>query len=433
MALNTANGKEVAVTDWSGGRFGGPNPVGGPDRRGQDGPSGSAPHRPSTPGQADRWAPGPSSARGPWPAQPPQPTEWKPQPQPWQPPPTGGGQPPAGPPAFGQPFGLPPGPPRKSRKPLFITLAAGGAVIVVVAIVLVITLAGGTSGPGGGSAGDVVKGYLEALSRGDAEAALSYSDDQPASKEFLTDDILKKQLANSPITNVRILNDDSSSTGSFGMAQVHVAANFGNKTSDATMEMKKDHNRWRLSAAAIKVQPDPAGTSLNAAAKTLTFFGKPIGDSTVYVFPGWVDIGTTNPYMTVTAKPLLLDQLTLMAVPWIQPTFALSDKGRDAVSDQLAVAMANCLRSNLLAPPGCPVHLDPYGLADGTVHWGNADMTAVKLDNFDQYHLALMFFGEVKMAITVQTSSGGTKQGDVSDFLNGTADLTKTPPALQFR
>jgi hypothetical protein len=103
------------------------------------------------------------------------------------------------------------------------------------------------------------------------------------------------------------------------------------------------------------------------------------------------------------------------------------------VSDQLAVAMANCLRSNLLAPPGCPVHLDPYGLADGTVHWGNADMTAVKLDNFDQYHLALMFFGEVKMAITVQTSSGGTKQGDVSDFLNGTADLTKTPPALQFR
>ena len=91
------------------------------------------------------------------------------------------------------------------------------------------------------SAADTVKGYLEALARGDAESALAYSDDQPASKEFLTDDVLKKQIAKWPITNIRILNDDSSASG-IGFGQVHVAANFGDKVSDATLTAKRRTN-----------------------------------------------------------------------------------------------------------------------------------------------------------------------------------------------
>ncbi|BCI86920.1 hypothetical protein NIIDMKKI_21260 [Mycobacterium kansasii] len=77
-----------------------------------------------------------------------------------------------------------------------MTLGAGGAVLVVVAIVLVITLAGRGGPGGGGSAGDAVKGYLQALARGDAEAALSYGADLPATKELLTDEVLKSRSRN---------------------------------------------------------------------------------------------------------------------------------------------------------------------------------------------------------------------------------------------
>lgn len=412
------------MTDWPSGHFEGQGPVG--VRNGID-------------PWARTWV-GPSpthtlAAPGPWESQQQPPSGGWPAPQPpaagWQPAPVFGP-----PPGLGQPgrWPQPPSAP-KNRKPLYITLTAGCVLIMVVAIVFVMTMAGGGGGgQASGTAGDAVKGYLEALARGDAEAALSYSEDQPATKEFLTDEILKRQIAQWPITNVRILNDDSTTAGALGFAMVHVVANFGDKTSDANIQVKKEHGRWKIASAAIKVSPDPGASSgTNAAAKTMTLFGKPIGDSAVYVFPGFTDVGSSNPYLTVTAKPLLLDQLSMSGLGWLQPTFALSDAGHDAANAQLAAAMANCQRSSLLAPPGCPIHLNPAGLVDGTVEWGTADLSQVKMDSFDPYRLVLRFFGEVKVPVSVRTMSGATKQGTVSKFLSGDADMTQTPPGLTFR
>ncbi|MBI2696051.1 hypothetical protein [Mycobacterium nebraskense] len=43
------------------------------------------------------------------------------------------------------------------------------------------------------------------------------------------------------------------------------------------------------------------------------------------MFAGWIDFGTTNPYLTVIADPLLLEQLTMLIPPWILPTYGPSD------------------------------------------------------------------------------------------------------------
>jgi hypothetical protein len=311
-------------------------------------------------------------------------------------------------------------------------LGAGAAVVVVVVIVLVITLSGGEPNGGGGSAADAVKGYLAALARGDAETALSYGDDQPASKDFLTDDVLKKQIAKWPITNVRILNDDSSAA-SIGLGQVHVAATFGDKVSDATLRTKRNNKRWYLESAAIKVQPSPGG-SVNGADKTLTLFGKPIGGNTSYVFPGYVDVASSDPYLGVTAKPLLLDSLTSYA-PWIQAEYALNDAGTKAVTDALASAFASCQSSNALnPPPPCPMEgLKPAHYVEGTAHWGAADLSKIKISVFDQYHLNAMFMGEVIVPVSAQSASGGASDGTITQFLSGTADISKVPPALTYR
>ncbi len=131
----------------------------------------------------------------------------------------------------------------------------------------------------------------------------------------------------------------------------------------------------------------------------------------------------------MTAKPLLLEQLAT-GLPWLQPTFAVSDRGHDAVIALLAAAMVNCQNSNLLDPPGCPLRLDPAGLVDGTVVWGHADLSGIKLENFDPYRLDVMLSGEVTVPITVQDTAGGTKHGEATNYLSGIADLSKTPPAI---
>jgi hypothetical protein len=409
------------VTDWSGGGgYGGPNPVG----------PGGPPQPPMRP----------ESGPQPWPAAP-QPERWSSPlqpPQSWQAPAPGSG--PGGPGVAGPPPGVgavgPPGPfgppPRRNRRPLLITLGAGAAVLVVIVVVLVITLAGGNSGRGGGSAADAVKGYLAALARGDAEAALSYSDDQPASKDFLTDDVLKKQIAKWPISNIRILNDDSSAA-SIGMGQVHVAANFGDKVSDATLRTKRNNKRWYLESAAIKLRPTP-GSSVNGADKTLTLLGKPLNGDTTYVFPGYVDIGSSNPYIGVKAQPLLLDSLTSYT-PWIQAEYSLNDAGAKAVNDALAAAFAACQTSTALGPPPpCPLQaLDPYDYVEGTAHWGKADLSKIKISVFDQYHLNVMFMGEVTVPVNVQSKSGRVGDGTVTPFLSGNADISKVPPTLTYR
>ncbi len=306
--------------------------------------------------------------------------------------------------------------------------------LVAVAVVVVITVADRDRGQAGGSAGDVVKSYLETLARGDAGTALSYGIDPPAATEFLTGDILNKQVAQWPIRDIKILHDNSGAPeAALSMAHVHVVATFGDQPSDAILDLKMDHNRWKLASAAIKFTPGLGASMGNAAAKTVTLFGKPISNSTVYVFPGWIDIGTTNPYLTVTVPPLLLDQFTMAAPYWVHPNFALSEKGRGAVEAQLAAAMANCQESNLLAPPNCPVHLEPNGLVEGTVSWGPADLRGVKLDNFDPYHLTETFSGQLSVPVSVKTSDGTTKLQRVVEFLAGTADMATFPPGLTFR
>ncbi len=335
--------------------------------------------------------------------------------------------------AYGQPPAAP-----KNRKPLII--GGGVAIVVVIALVAAWTLLGGgaASGPdSAANAGDAVKGYLEALSRGDAKGALAYSDDQPASKDLLTDDVLKQQIAKWPITNIRILSDDSTNS-SIGYGQVHVAANFGDKTSDVTMSVKKTDGKWRLGHAAIKLTAD-YGTGRNEAAKTLTIFDKAVSDGTAYVFPGYLDFGTSNQYLKVEAKPVLLDQLTMGSTGSpLQATYTVTDAAKTAIMAQVKTVTDACTNSHAAVPPK-PCDAVAFGVVDGTVNWGPADLSRVKIDNLDTYTGGLTvrvagqaFFNNV----TGQDmyGGGGTKTlNQQSMYINGTADLAKTPLTVNFR
>jgi hypothetical protein len=96
-------------------------------------------------------------------------------------------------------------------------------------------------------------------------------------------------------------------------------------------------------------------------------------------------------------------------------------------------ALAQCQKSSSLHPPGCPVEVMDFTLVDGTVVWGPADVTKIKIDMFDQYNMQAMFSGEITIPLSGQLRSGGTKIGMTTAYVAGTADMTQSPPAVTIR
>lgn len=384
--------------------FGGPNPVDGP-----------APRNP-----------------GPPPAPPVPP----PVPQ-WSGPPHAGWQGPL------QPGFAPPTPPPRNKKAVFVTVGATLAVLLVVGIVVaIVAFSGGGSednagGGGASTAGEAVKGYLEALSRGDANAALAFGSDQPASRDFLTDDILKQQIARWPITNIRILS--ANETAGFG--QVHVAVNFGDQASDQTLMVRKGEDGWKLSAAAVKLNlkgsmptSDPV-TGRPVPPPPVTLFGKPAANmSTVYVFPGWLDLGSSSTYLTVSAaRPVLLDGLLAQGVA--MPTgvqFQLSDAGSEAAKQAVAAAVTACAQSTALSPPGCPNQMPNPTLVDGTARWeAPADLNEIQY-TFTAFDMTVRTTAMTQWTLTATNTGGETVQGKPMVALMGQIDMTQDPLTVKW-
>jgi hypothetical protein len=426
------------MTNWPG------RPV--PDDGRHDQPGTPPPHEQQWPGaQApgnyrQQWA-NPSSAppqgagmpnahQQPWT----QPQPQGPSAQPWIQQSAAGGPPPGwqpAPPGYG-------GPPPKSRKRLAIAVAA----LVVVGIVAVVgfrVLNGeGIAGIGAKQAlspKDTVQQYLEALAAGDAEKALSFGAAQPASADLLTNEILAKQNAKLPLTNIRVLDEDTTGA-TIGMSSVHVAVNFGTVVDDVELPLKKDGNGvWKLENAAIKIDP-PLGADSSKALDSVTVFGKNFDQGSLYLFPGYMEVGSANKNLTVTAEPILLKGLAAYSSSYLDAKVELSDSGRAAVEQELSDAFANCERSRQLNPSGCPTKVASYDAVDavdGTVSWGKADLSGVTIGDLSQYDMTVQLSGKATMSLSYQTTDGATNRGIASAYVSAEADMTSTPPSLTWR
>ncbi|MHA0290228.1 hypothetical protein ACXYX3_27810 (plasmid) [Mycobacterium sp. C3-094] len=273
--------------------------------------------------------------------------------------------------------------------------------------------------------------YLQALSDGDADKALSFGKAEPSSKDFLTDDILRKQIAKQPITNIRVL-DKGDENSPLRMGTVKVAADFGGKTSEADVRLTKVDDAWKLDNAFVRIALRNVSGD-EGAESTLTLFGEPLKDKeSVNVFPGFQQLGSTNDYLEVSqlADAAPLQALSFGGTSFLQPKFDLNDKGQQAVQSAVSDAFTACERSHALNPPGCPYKMDRPDAVEGTANWGPADISQVKMGLFLEYAMTTTVDGPVVMPVTVQTVDGGTASGKVDKVFFGTVDLTKKPPAL---
>jgi hypothetical protein len=306
-----------------------------------------------------------------------------------------------------------------------------GVVVLVAAGVTIAAIS--MSGSGAGARpGETVQGYLEALARGDAEGALAYAADTPADKTFLTDEVLDEQIGEWPITDIRILSEDG--IGNFGT--VHVAVKFGEQVSDVTMTLDRVEDGWKLKAGAIKIEFPPSMRD-DAAAKTVTLFGTAIdAGRPVYVFPGWLDIGNTNPNLTQTSRqrPLLLDQLSgYQTSAWLSLDYSVSDSGRAAIRNAVKSTLERCATSRSLAPPNCPQRMRTTGLVDGTAAWTwSQNLDDLSISEYLTPELTVRVNGTTSYRVTADGTDGPTS-GEVNVYLSGEADLTQDPPAVTLR
>lgn len=373
-----------------------------------------APHSSWTtppPQQHQPWGASPPTSGGPaqgWPAAQPQPSGW---------PTTAPGAPPAG--------------PRRNRRKLVI-IAAAAVVALVAAVVVVPRVTGGGIGGAGLTPSETVTAYLEALSSGNAEEALSYGKSTPANTDFLNDEVLGKQIAKMPITNIRIVDDgEGAQFDAIGMSTVRVAADFGASTSDVGLRLSKVDDQWKLDNAFSTVEISTLGTD-SAADKTLTLFGESLeGTSSVYVFPGFTDLTSSNKNISVKTENILLKGLEFGRAN-IFPKYELSESGTAGVNEAVAEAFAACERSNLLNPPGCPYEITRADAVEGTVTWGRADLSQLEAGFFDARTLTVRVAGTVAMRVNIHLRGGNTADGTIDKFFSGNVDLSTTPPELTY-
>jgi hypothetical protein len=85
-----------------------------------------------------------------------------------------------------------------------------------------------------------------------------------------------------------------------------------------------------------------------------------------------------------------------------------------------------------LAPPGCPLHLNASDFREGSANWGSFDINDVTIGNVNNSNLGVEFSGPLHFTVSATTVLGVPKIGSLTRPLAGRADLTKTPPELNF-
>ena len=183
----------------------------------------------------------------------------------------------------------------------------------------------------------VVRSYFAALDRGDAQSALGYGDVPSGNRAYLTDEVLKAQLAIAPITSLRTAPE----VGGRVMIDYSIG---GTKISDAVPMIKRD-GRWRLVATAVR-----SSLTLSAASQRATFAGTAVPSGPSLLFPGSLPIRFDTPDLTVSGTAVARFS-SGTAVNHL--TVAVSPSGRNAVSAALVTALNKCVAPSGRSPL-CP-------------------------------------------------------------------------------
>lgn len=290
----------------------------------------------------------------------------------------------------------------------------------------------------GAAAAAAVQQYVEAVAAGDAAAALSHVQGNPAPAGLLTNDALAASRAVAAITDVRAAAHPFWDTN----GQIAVTYTLGDTPVSETYDV---------------ADPEEDGTYVISDTSHLTFGqrfsglaltlnGAPVTGDSVAVFPGSYAVGvTTQPYAIVGAAPVTVTAEGETSVPTaIQPS--LTDAGVQSYRTAVSAAIAGCLASRALAS-GCGLDLQPT-LSDGTTLYDGTVFRALTPDaqtalsslvpELDPTDATMAVSGVIGGVTTAANCTQGGTNGecDIRDapvLQNAEVDMVQTPLAVVWK
>jgi hypothetical protein len=223
-----------------------------------------------------------------------------------------------------------------------------------------------------------VRGYLEAVARGDAADALAYGSIPSGSRSYLTADVLRQQLQAAPMRDILVVSSTPAAGGQLVTFSYDLAFAGGAVRVSDSVGVHRTGGHWRLDRVAAS--PLFEGTQ---ATNRMTLAGVKMPQTGVLLFPGAVPVHFDTPYLRLS---LDTEQLTLsdsgatpLKVELTAPATALVKHDLADLLDACGAGRAGSLSDS----SRCPVPDDEAvpGSLQGTFHDEADDLALVVDDN----------------------------------------------------
>ena len=227
-----------------------------------------------------------------------------------------------------------------------------GAFLVAALLAIAVVVTGGvyalagylhTSGPAG-----TVRGYFDALQRGDEASALGFGDLPSGPRRYLSAAVLREQRRVGPITDLRILHTDHNGDSATVHVQYVIKVSGTRATVTDAVGVHQHGGGWRLDRVAVPIQ-----ISLSGADDRATILGGHLPTDTTLFFPGALPIRFDTPNLRVDPGSVIVHMQQREALTQVVVT--PSAVGRQAMDAAVTSALSACVRGGRGVNPLCPL------------------------------------------------------------------------------
>jgi hypothetical protein len=222
------------------------------------------------------------------------------------------------------------------------------------------------------SAADTVRGYLAALAAGDADKAVGYLAQRPASTVLMTEEVLAASAKAAPITKISVPTVDPNA------GTVPASYRLGDQTVHSTFIAHRVNGRYLIDNGFLTVDLTALPSALPVAVN-----GVPIKDDAIALLPGSYTLSVRSHYLGLAGDR----ELTIagpQAVPTLSVRPEVTAEGTRAARKAVSAAVADCLKSTH-RKAGCGLTVpdrasDGSNIVDGTVHRSLSDSAKARLE-----------------------------------------------------
>jgi hypothetical protein len=219
---------------------------------------------------------------------------------------------------------------------------------------------GSTAAPTPALASDAVKGYLQALSSGDAQAALSYAAD-PVSGPLLSNAVLADSRKRAPLTTVDVpaVTDPAATS-------VPATYQLGRTPVSQSFDVVKVNDQWKLTQVTKTIDVG----LVRRTSVPMKINGVTIASTTVTLLPGSYAFTTGLAYLSYGSKNVVLLRSPSDEANVYDLRTSLTSAGRKAVVSTAKKRYQKCLKAHALNPSNCPFGgTSKYQYTASTIRW----------------------------------------------------------------